>query len=204
MAIDLVTSLPTYISPEEHKNISASTPASFADIPPVLRHKEENVSVTLDPPLPGFSSEDGANGALYVIESALVFLSSTGRGFQVDYPSITLHAISRAEAGPSIYCQLDEPAEADAPADEDEDASSMRELVIIPKNLSSLEPIFESLSFCASLHPDPNDEDEMDDDDDAFVDPGEFDTFNGNVDQELSEVGKVRGDFLNNNRFNPY
>lgn len=143
----------------------------------------------------------------------------TGRGFQVDYPSITLHAISRAESGPTIYCQLDEPS---APEEEDEDATAMRELVIVPKDPSSrksrppsferpdshysfaVEPIFESLSLCASLHPDPNDDNDMDDDNDAFVDPGEFDTFNGNADEELSEVGKVRSDFLNNSRFNPY
>ncbi len=44
----------------------------------------------------------------------------------------------------------------------------------------------------------------MDDDDDAFVDAGEFETFDGDADQELSEVGKVRSDFLNGNRYNPY
>ena len=68
MPIELASSLPSFISSEEHKVASASTPASFADIPPVLRHKEENVSVSLDPPLEGFSAEDGANGTLYVIE----------------------------------------------------------------------------------------------------------------------------------------
>ncbi|KAI0714384.1 regulator of volume decrease after cellular swelling-domain-containing protein [Cerioporus squamosus] len=205
MAITLVSSLPTHISPEEHKTLSASTPASFADIPPVLRHKEDNVSVTLDPPVEGLSAEDGANGTLYVIESVLVFISATGKGFQVDYPSITLHAISRAEAGPSIYCQLDEPPTAEVAApEEEEDVGNMRELVIVPKDSSALEPIFESLSLCASLHPDPNEADEMDDDEDAFVDPGEFETFDGDADQELSEVGKVRSDFLNGNRYNPY
>ena len=98
----------------------------------------------------------------------------------------------------------------------------MRELTIVPKEASAraflppydphvlkikyfvVEPIFEALSICAALHPDPEDEDDMDDDDDAFVDPGEFETFNGDADQELSEVGKVRSDFLNHNRFNPY
>ena len=70
--------------------------------------------------------------------------------------------------------------------------------------LPLVEPIFESLSLCASLHPDPNDEADMDDDDDAFVDPGEFETFTGDADQELSEVGKARSDFLNNTRYNPY
>lgn len=68
----------------------------------------------------------------------------------------------------------------------------------------TVEPIFEALSLCASLHPDPGADDEMDDDDDAFVDPGEFETFNGTADEELSEVGRVRSDFLNNSRFAPY
>ena len=47
-------------------------------------------------------------------------------------------------------------------------------------------------------------EDEMEDDDDAFVDPDEFETFTGDTDQELSEVGKVRSDFHNASRYNPY
>ena len=68
MPISLATSLPVHISPEEHKAAIQSTPASFSDIPPVLYHTEENVAVTLDPPLDGFSKEDGANGTLYVIE----------------------------------------------------------------------------------------------------------------------------------------
>ncbi|KAI0636173.1 regulator of volume decrease after cellular swelling-domain-containing protein [Trametes polyzona] len=208
MAIVLIDAFPKFISPEEHRTLVASTPASFADIPPVLRHKEENVSVTLDPPLDTFTAEDAANGALYVIESHLVFMSATGRGFQVEYPSITLHAISRGEKGPSIYCQLDDtphPNENGQPEPEnEEDLADMRELTILPKDSSALEPIFEALSLCASLHPDPGADDEMDDDDDAFVDPGEFETFNGDADQELSEVGRVRSDFLNDNRYAPY
>lgn len=67
-AIIPIDALPTYISPDEHKELVASTPASFNDIPPVLRHKEDNVSITLDPALPEFSTEDCANGTLYVIE----------------------------------------------------------------------------------------------------------------------------------------
>lgn len=60
-------------------------------------------------------------------------MAASGRGIQVEYPSITLHAISRAEAGPSIYCQLDETA--GLPAAEqvgDEEDKPMRELIIIP------------------------------------------------------------------------
>lgn len=64
----LISTLPPFISPDEHKNIVASTPASFSDIPPVLRHREENVSVTVEPPVDGFTAEDCALGTLYVIE----------------------------------------------------------------------------------------------------------------------------------------
>lgn len=65
--------------------------------------------------------------------SVLIYKSASGRGIQIEYPSITLHAISRAESGPSIYCQLDESvAPPDGKAD-DEEITDMRELTIIPK-----------------------------------------------------------------------
>lgn len=155
-------------------------------------------------------------------------MSSTGRGIQVEYPTITLHAVSRAESGPSIYCQLDENAgavdtEAAPSADaEDDDVSPMRELSIVPKDAASrmsysylgllyrcslycpVDAIFEALSYCASLHPDPAGDDDMDDDDDAFVDASAFETFNGDEGEELSEVGRVRSNFVNDNRYAPY
>ena len=67
-------------------------------------------------------------------------MSDTGRGFQIEYPAITLHAVSRGERGPSIYCQLDEHAGEinTAAVGEDEDGDSeMRELTIIPQNPAS-------------------------------------------------------------------
>lgn len=69
-----------------------------------------------------------------------------------------------------------------------------------------MESIFEALSYCAALHPDHGTEEQDDDDDDAFIDPSNtnFDTFSGDEGEELSEVGRVRSDFLNNNRFAPY
>jgi nucleotide-sensitive chloride channel 1A len=57
-------------------------------------------------------------------------MPSTGHGFQLDYPSISLHAISR----PSIYCQLDESPPEDLPEDAD---APMREFYITPQNESS-------------------------------------------------------------------
>ena len=35
-------------------------------------------------------------------------MSKSGKGFQIEYPSITLHAVSKGDTSPSIYCQLDE------------------------------------------------------------------------------------------------
>jgi len=201
----LITEPPRSVSPAEHRQLIASTPASFSDIPPVLRHKEEGLSVVLDPPLEGFSADDALKGTLYIIESILAFVSETGKGFQVDYPTITLHAIARGDTGPSIYCQLDEnPQNQDGQANDSEEIPDMRELRLLPTDPSSLEPIFEALSLCAALHPDPQD---MDDDaDDAFIDANEsaFETFTGDEDEELSEVGRVRSNFVNDSRYAPY
>ncbi|KAF9453482.1 hypothetical protein P691DRAFT_658575 [Macrolepiota fuliginosa MF-IS2] len=201
-AIQIVAALPTFVTQDEHTSIVASTPNSFNDIPPVIKHKEENVTVVLDPPLPEFSGDE-LKGTLYVLSSALVFFSASERGFQVEYPSITLHAVSRGEPGPSIYCQLDESNTRENVVEEEE-YSDMRELSIIPGSSESLESIFEALSYCASLHPDEDAEGEDDEFDSAFVDPGTFETFNGDESEELSEVGRVRSDFLNNNRYAPY
>ena len=72
-----------------------------------------------------------------------------------------------------------------------------------------MESIFEALSACAALHPDELDTDDdmgEDMDDDAFVDADveAFQPVTGEGDQELSESGRVRSDFVNNNRFAPY
>ena len=145
-------------------------------------------------------------------------MSSTGRGFQVKYPAITLHAISRGDR-PSIYCQLDETDHGSPPDEASEDATEMRELTIVPQDPASrasylrhfykpacdlnpaVEPIFEAMSLCASLHPDPN---VSEDDDGDFVSDAHFETLAGEDGEELSEVGRVRSDFASNNRYAPY
>lgn len=71
-AATIISTLPKFVSPEEHQNIVSSTPSNFSDIPPVLRHRQEDVSVKLDPALEGLSTEDGAKGTLYVIERFVV------------------------------------------------------------------------------------------------------------------------------------
>lgn len=68
----------------------------------------------------------------------------------------------------------------------------------------AVEPIFEAMSVCASLHPDPKMSEEAELDGDFVTDNGEFETFTGEEGEELSEVGRVRSDFVDNNRYAPY
>ncbi|KAI5119010.1 hypothetical protein M0805_004419 [Coniferiporia weirii] len=205
-AVTTISAAPSCISPDEHRERTAATPASFADIPPVLQHKEQNVQAVFDPPFADLSEDELKNGTVYIIESLLAFVSATsGRGFQIEYPSITLHAISRGDSASCIYCHLDESPQPDGvEANEDEDDASMhmRELRIVPENPSSLDALFEALSFCASLHPDPaasdDDDDDMglEDDDDAFVDADveaiqEIVAQGVDAEPELSEAGRA-------------
>ncbi|KAJ3758467.1 regulator of volume decrease after cellular swelling-domain-containing protein [Lentinula raphanica] len=210
MAATLISAVPAFVSPEEHRNIVGSTPVSFTDIPPVLRHKEEPVSVTFEPTLDGFSEEDAKEGVLYVLESVLVFMSKTGKGFQIEYPSITLHAVSRGDTPPSIYCQLDESfAKTMNEGEENEEPEDMdmRVLNIIPSRVESLDPIFEALSLCAALHPDPPGSDDEDEGlDDAFIDApdGTFEQFTGTEEEELSEVGRAALAHLESIIYDPF
>ncbi|KAF5367092.1 hypothetical protein D9758_003975 [Tetrapyrgos nigripes] len=72
---------------------------------------------------------------------------------------------------------------------------ALREMNIIPADSNALEPIFESLSYCASLHPDPpSSEYDDDDEEDQFADAdgaNGFETFTGSEQEELSAVGRA-------------
>jgi hypothetical protein len=71
-AVTFIDAIPNHISVEEHRTLTGATPASFSDIPPVLRQKVDNLRVAFDPPLDGFSPEDGVLGTLYIIERFLL------------------------------------------------------------------------------------------------------------------------------------
>ncbi|KAG7448118.1 uncharacterized protein BT62DRAFT_947043 [Guyanagaster necrorhizus] len=202
MAVHLTSILPRFSTLEEHATIVSSTPQNFSDIPPVLRHEQKEVNVTFDAPLEG--KAEWLHGTLYVIDSVLAFVEDgeNAQGWQIEYPAITLHAISKAGGG--IYCQLDDKfGRVGTEEEEEEGEDTMRELIVVPKDSESLNAIFEALSFCASLHPDePSPSD--DEDDEAFVDADEFEVFDRTEEQELSEVGRVRSDFIHDSRYQPY
>ncbi|KAG8899833.1 hypothetical protein FRC00_000860 [Tulasnella sp. 408] len=162
-AIQPISSLPHSVSPAEHAEFISKTPESFADIPPVLRHKQENVTVELIPaPQP---SDSGLEG---------VMLDETPEGVEV-------------------------------PDDED---AEMSELKIIPGDMDAVEKIFEALSHCAALHPDPNGGNDGEGDFEGFEDDEALIDADGELDEEeLSEVGRVRSDKFassEDNRYKPY
>ncbi|EJD06663.1 uncharacterized protein FOMMEDRAFT_102509 [Fomitiporia mediterranea MF3/22] len=161
--VTIINAPPTSISPNEHRERTAETPASFSDIPPVLRHKEENARVVFDPPVEGLTEEELKKGTVYIVESVLAFISeSSGRGFQIEYPCIILHAISRSnDSPPCIYCQLGESAAQrqnnnNGGGDEEDEQIDLRELSIFPEVEDSLDTLYEALMHCSSLHPDPS------------------------------------------------
>lgn len=57
----LISEAPPSVTPEQHAELTASTPASFTDIPPVLKF-EGDVEVELDPSLDGLKAGSRANG----------------------------------------------------------------------------------------------------------------------------------------------
>lgn len=57
----LISEAPSSVTLEQHAELTASTPASFTDIPPVLKF-EGDVEIELDPNLPGLKAGSRANG----------------------------------------------------------------------------------------------------------------------------------------------
>lgn len=85
----IISSVPSFVSPDEHRDLVGATPESFSDIPPVLRHKEENVTVLFDPPLEHLSPGDDSKGVLYVIDRY-------GRQTHTPGPSIEPHLLAHS------------------------------------------------------------------------------------------------------------
>lgn len=70
MPITLLTQPPPALTPSELAEISAATPSTFEGIPPLLRHKEEEVEFNLEPAFEGFL---GGKGSLWVTEGCVKF-----------------------------------------------------------------------------------------------------------------------------------
>lgn len=173
-----ISAPPTSISPEDHAQLTSSTPSSFSDIPPVLRWSDQ-VEVELSSTNGGWESWSSprSQGKLYVTEESVAFIPNPPStiGFNLPYTALTLHALTPASSGgpAHLYCQVDDSdatgvtgqvdrqVNGDAMAEDEEEGEDeagedeytvMREVRIYLSDTSKLEPLFQALSQCSALH----------------------------------------------------
>ncbi|XP_071086668.1 methylosome subunit pICln-like [Haliotis cracherodii] len=135
-----------------------------------IRHKQENTVANIDGSTLG-------NGTLYVAESRLSWMGENGRGFSLEYPAISLHAVSRDTSSFPQEClylmvegKLSGEAQDGSSEGEEEDDPPIGEVRFVPSDRGTLDAMFLAMNDCQALHPDPQDSDsEADGDEDFFT-----------------------------------
>ncbi|XP_005699556.1 PREDICTED: methylosome subunit pICln isoform X2 [Capra hircus] len=118
-------------------------------------------------------------GTLYIAESRLSWLDGSGLGFSLEYPTISLHAVSRdlnAYPREHLYVMVNakfgeeskESVADEEEEDSDDDIEPIAEFRFVPSDKSALEAMFTAMCECQALHPDPEDEDSDDYDGDEY------------------------------------
>lgn len=118
-------------------------------------------------------------GTLYIAESRLSWLDGSGLGFSLEYPTISLHAVSRdlnAYPREHLYVMVNakfgeeskESVADEEEEDSDDDIEPIAEFRFVPSDKSALEAMFIAMCECQALHPDPEDEDSDDYDGDEY------------------------------------
>ncbi|XP_022828538.1 methylosome subunit pICln [Spodoptera litura] len=134
---------------------------------------------------------DLGTATLYITEHNVVWGGGVGRQggpsptVTLMYPNISLHAIQR-DPGPGLILvinhelslpEMTQQGAGDAPVDDDDeydaDEEPMTKLRFVPQNDNDLEAMFVAMNQGQSLHPDPADE--IDEDEDPYMDGEEFD-----------------------------
>lgn len=138
-----------------------------------VRHEQAETTAILD-------GHGLGCGTLYVAETRLSWFDGSGMGFSLEYPSISLHAISRdlgtypqehlyvmvnaklgdgneAEMTESTNDEVDEDASSDD--DDDDEEGAITEIRFVPSDKAALDSMFSAMCDCQALHPDPEDDD---------------------------------------------
>ncbi|KYM83353.1 Methylosome subunit pICln [Atta colombica] len=153
-----------------------------------IRHEEPNTTVYIN-------DREVGKGTFYVTESVLSWVDNdTQQGFSLEYPHISLHAISRDEQvhpRQCLYIMVD--AKVDLPdmplplasengsENEDDNADPpITEMQFAPDNTNNLDLMFQAMSACQALHPDPQDSFS---DEDIYEDAEE--DYEGEYDEEV-------------------
>ena len=111
--------------------------------------------------------------------SRLSWLDGSGLGFSLEYPTISLHAVSRdlsAYPREHLYVMVNakfgeeskESVADEEEEDSDDDIEPISEFRFVPSDKSALEAMFTAMCECQALHPDPEDEDSDDYDGDEY------------------------------------
>ncbi|CAK0886872.1 unnamed protein product, partial [Prorocentrum cordatum] len=95
---------------------------------------------------------DEGEGVLHLTTRRIVWLGATS-GYAMDYPFVTLHAISRDKAAwpdPCLYCQL----RCEEVEGEEEEEPEIPEVRFVPSDPAHLQTVFQVFSEMSALNPD--------------------------------------------------
>ncbi|GFY69057.1 methylosome subunit pICln [Trichonephila inaurata madagascariensis] len=164
-----------------------------------------------------FESECLGKGTLYVSKSTLCWLSTSGQGFSLLYPSIAIHAISRDVNNfpePCIFMMVNDKIVLDedpnelssamnsmnvSSSDDDDEEEETHELLFVPDDLNMLQAVFTAITECSALNPGPKDEYMDDGDGEAIFPP--IDIQYGNPDLDSDEEEEILDEDKNDEQF---
>uniref|UniRef100_A0A4W4F408 Methylosome subunit pICln n=1 Tax=Electrophorus electricus TaxID=8005 RepID=A0A4W4F408_ELEEL len=159
-----------------------------------VRHEQTDITAVLD-------GKGLGPGTLCVAETRVSWFDGSGVGFSLEYPSISLHAISRDLStypeehlyvmvnskykdcfGNSEEKTKDEGNDGSS-EDSEDSASVVTEIRFVPNDKVAVETVFAAMSECQALHPDPDDSDsDFDGDEYDVEEAGEALELGGQID----------------------
>eukprot|EP00929_Paragymnodinium_shiwhaense_P117250 TRINITY_DN87631_c0_g1_i1.p1 TRINITY_DN87631_c0_g1~~TRINITY_DN87631_c0_g1_i1.p1 ORF type:complete len:196 (+),score=66.81 TRINITY_DN87631_c0_g1_i1:92-679(+) len=134
-----------------------------------IKHSEPRTKLCIGSQLKG-------EGVLHLTNQRVVWLAE-GMGCAIDYPFVTVHALSRDAAAwpePCLYCQLK--TEDAGEDEEDGEGPEVPEFRFVPADANQLQRIFSVFSEMSALNPDPADEQvdsESEEEEEEDVQPGQ-------------------------------
>lgn len=155
-----------------------------------LVHTEPNTTLFL-------GEVNRGKGTLYIAENCMNWKNDEpNHTLTLEYPSISLHAISRDTSNfphECLFLLLDSPVQA---TDEDPDPESdVSEVRFVPDNEDNIKALYDAVTECQELHPDPQDvdsEEEEEQDITNFLLHGQFYTADTLPEEiHLSEEGQA-------------
>eukprot|EP00927_Polykrikos_kofoidii_P007338 TRINITY_DN129_c0_g2_i1.p1 TRINITY_DN129_c0_g2~~TRINITY_DN129_c0_g2_i1.p1 ORF type:complete len:208 (+),score=49.16 TRINITY_DN129_c0_g2_i1:51-626(+) len=147
---------------------------------PIMNDKEE-IKLTEPRTKLHIGALPKGEGFLHLTNQRIVWLAESGLGCAIDYPFISVHAVSRDTSSwpePCLYCQLR--TEEPVGPEEDEEEIEIPELRFVPSDPAQLNRIFSVFSEMSALNPDPRDDQE-----DASSSGGGSDDLGMDMDMDL-------------------